>query len=278
MVDEALIAAIKRKSNLLRAVLDERSRRVWAATEASALGHGGMVAVAKATGLSERTIRRGYQDVQSLRPAHARSPARQRRPGGGRQLLQTHDPALMAALEALVAPTTRGDPMSPLRWTCKSTRKWAQALRRQGPPSRPTTVAHLLPALGYSVQGTRKTQDGRAHPDRDAQFPYINTQVKAFQKAGQPVISVDAKKKECVGDFAMAGQAYHPQGHPEQVRVHHCPDPLFGKVCPSGVYDMTAKTGWVSVGIDHDTAQCAVASIRRWWVHMGHTLYPQAGK
>jgi hypothetical protein len=232
MVDESLIDAIKRKCKLLCAVLDERSRRLWAATEASELGYGGIVAVAKATGLSERTIRRGYQDVQPLRPARALSPGRQRRPGGGRKPLQTHDPALMAAMEALVEPTTRGDPMSPLRWTCKSTRKLAQALRSQGHPSSHTTVAHLLTDLGYSLQGTRKTQEGRTHPDRDAQFHSINTQVKAFQKAGQPVISVDAKKKEFVGDFANAGQEYQLQGHPEQVRVHNFPDPLLGKVCP----------------------------------------------
>jgi hypothetical protein len=278
MVDEVIIDAIKRKYQLLCAVLDERSRRLWAATEASELGYGGIVAVAKATGLSERTIRRGYQDVQSLRPTRVLSPGRQRCPGGGRKPLQTHDPALMAALEALVEPTTRGDPMSPLRWTCKSTRKLAQALRSQGHPSSHTTVAHLLTELGYSLQGTRKTQEGRAHPDRDAQFHYINTQVKAFQKAGQPVISVDAKKKELVGDFAIAGQEYHLHGHPEQVRVHNFPDPLLGTVCPYGVYDMTTNTGWVSVGIDHDTAQFAVASIRRWWGHMGRALYPKAGK
>lgn len=278
MIDEPIIDAIKRKYKLLCAALDERSHRLWAATEANELGYGGMVAVAKATGLSERTIRRGYQDLQPLTPAREASPGRRRRRGGGRKPLQAHDPELMAALEALVEPTMRGDPMAPLRWTCKSTRKLAQALRSQGHPSSHSTVAHLLTDLGDSLQGTRKTQEGSAHPDRDAQFHSINKQVKAFQKASQPVISVDAKKKELVGDFAISGREYQPQGHPEQVRVPHCPDPVLGKICPYGVYDMTTNTGWVSVGIDHDTAQFAVASIRRWWVHMGQALYPKAGK
>jgi hypothetical protein len=196
MIDEPIIDAIKRKYKLLCAALDERSRRLWAATEANELGYGGIVAVAKATGLSERTIRRGYQALQPLTPAREPSPGRRRRRGGGRKPLQAHDPERMAALEALVEPTMRGDPMSPLRWTCKSTRKLAQALRSQGHPSSHSTVAHLLTDLGYSVQGTRKTQEGSAHPDRDAQFHSINKQVKAFQKASQPVISVEAKKKE----------------------------------------------------------------------------------
>lgn len=278
MIDESMINAIKRKYELLYTALDERSRRLWAATEASELGHGGMVAVAHATGLSERTIRRGYHDLQSLTPVRGPSPGRLRRQGGGRKPLQTQDPALIVALEALVEPTTRGDPMSPLRWTCKSTRKLAQALTSHGHAISHTTVAHLLTALGYSVQRTRKTQEGRAHRDREAQFHYINRQVQAFQKAGQPVISVDAKKKELVGDFTMAGQEYQPQGHPEPVRIHDFPDPGLGNVCPYGVYDMTANTGWVSVGMDHDTAQFAVTSIRRWWAPMGQALYPAARK
>lgn len=278
MVNKPIIDAIKRKYKLLCAVLDERSRRLWAATEASALGYGGMVAVAKATGLSARTIRRGYQDLQPLTSAREPSPGRMRRLGGGGKPLQAHDPELVAALEALVEPTTRGDPMAPLRWTCKSTRKLAQALRSQGHPSSHTTVAHLVTELGDGLQGTRQTQEGSAHPDRDAPFHSINTQGKAFQKASQPVISVDATQKECVGDLAIPGREYQPQGHPERVRVHDFPDPVGGKMCPYGVYDMTTHTGWVSVGSDHDTAQCAVASIRRWWVHMGQALYPKAGK
>ena len=234
------------------------------------------MAVARATGLSERTIRRGYQELQNPLSAVGPLTGRRRRPGGGRVSLRTHDSALLAALEALVEPTTRGDPMSPLRWTCKSTRKLAKALTGQGHPISHTAVAQLLATLDYSLQGTRKTQEGGTHPDRDAKFRYINQQVKAFQQAGQPVISVDAKKKELVGDFAMAGREYQPHGQPERVRVYDFPDPALGKVCPYGVYDMTTNTGWVSVGIDHDTAQFAVASIRRWWEHMGRPLYAQA--
>lgn len=273
MIDEPMINTIKRKYDLLRAELDERGRRLWAATEASELGHGGMVAVARATGLSERTIRRGYQELQNPPCAVGLLSGRRRRPGGGRSALQAQDPELLAALEALVEPTTRGDPMSPLRWTCKSTRKLAKALTGQGHRISHPAVAHWLAKLDYRLQGTRKTQEGGTHPDRDAQFRYINQQVKAFQQAGQPVISVDAKKKELVGDFAMAGREYQPHGRPERVRVYDFPDPELGKVCPYGVYDMTTNAGWVSVGIDHDTAPFAVASIRRWWVHMGRPLY-----
>jgi hypothetical protein len=276
--EEPMINAIKRKYDLLGAELEERSRRLWAATEASELGHGGIVVVARATGLSERTIRRGCQELHNRSSSVGPLFGRRRRPGGGRRALKVHDPALLAALEALVEPTTRGDPMSPLRWTCKSTRKLAKALTSQGHPISHTAVAHLLTALDYSLQGTRKTQEGGSHPDRDAQFRYINKQVQAFQKAGQPVISVDAKKKELVGDFAIAGREYQPHGQPERVRVYDFPDPVLGKVCPYGVYDMTTNTGWVSVGIDHDTAQFAVASIRRWWLHMGRPLYADARK
>jgi len=278
MIDESLINAIKRKHNLLCSELDERGRRLWAAAEASELGHGGIVAVAKATGLSERTIRRGYHDLHHRPPSPGLVSGRMRRPGGGRRPVEAHAPEVLTALEALVDPTTRGDPMSPLRWTCKSTRKLAQALTRQGHAISHTTVAHLLTGLGYSLQGTRKTQEGKSHPDRDTQFHYINKRVQAFQRHGQPVISVDAKKKELVGDFANAGREYQPQGSPERVRVYDFPEPGLGKVCPYGVYDMTTNTGWVSVGIDHDTAQFAVASIRRWWMQMGLSLYPRARK
>lgn len=273
-----MINAIKQKYDLLGAELDERGRRLWAAAEASELGHGGMVAVARATGLSERTIRRGCQELHNQLTSVGPSLDRRRCPGGGRRPLQAHDPELLAALEALVEPTTRGDPRSPLRWTCKSTRKLARTLTHQGHPISHTAVAHLLTALDYSLQGTRKTQEGGSHPDRDTQFHYINKQVKAFQKAGQPVISVDAKKRELVGDFDIAGREYQPQGHPERVRVYDFLDAKLGKVCPYGVYDMTTNTGWVSVGIDHDTAQFAVASIRRWWLHMGRSLYADARK
>jgi DNA-binding phage protein len=191
-----MINAIKRKYGLWRGELDERGRRRWAATEASELGHGGMVAVARATGLSERTIRRGYQELQNPLSSVGPLTGRRRCPGGGRSALRAHDPQLLAALEALVEPTTRGDPMSPLRWTWKSTRKLAKALTGQGHRISHTTVAHLLAALDYRLQGTRKTQEGDSHPDRDAQFRYINQPVKGFQQAGQPVISGDAKKQE----------------------------------------------------------------------------------
>jgi hypothetical protein len=187
-----------------------------------------------------------------------------------------HDPALVAALEALVDPVTRGDPMSPLRWTCKSTRKLAEELTGQGHPVSRTTVAQVLEALGYSLQGTRKTQAGRAHPARNAQFEYINRQVQAFQQRGQPVVSVDAKKKELVGQFANAGREYQPKGQPERVRVYDFVDKKLGKANPYGVYDLTANAGWVSVGTDHDTAQFAVETLRRWWHHMGASAYPGA--
>lgn len=278
MINELVIDAIKRKYTLLRSEFNERSRRLWAATEASELGHGGIMAVARATGLSERTIRRGYRELHPRIPARGLSSGHMRRPGSGRKPLEVHAPEVVAALEALVDPTTRGDPMSPLRWTCKSTYKLAQALTNQGHRISHTTVAHLLKTLGYSLQGTRKLQEGKSHPDRDAQFSYINKQVKAFQRAGQPVISVDAKKKELVGDFAHAGRDYQPKGQPERVRVYDFADPVLGKVCPYGVYDLTTNTGWVSVGLDHDTAQFAVASIRRWWINMGRPLYADAHK
>jgi hypothetical protein len=201
-----------------------------------------------------------------------------RRQGGGRKPLTTLDRELVAALEALVEPTARGNPMSPLRWTCKSTRRLATELHRQGHPISHTKVAQLLERLGYSLQGTRKVREGASHPDRNAQFAYINQQVKAFQQAGQPVVSVDAKKKELVGDFANKGREYRPKGQPPAVRIYDFPDKELGKVCPYGVYDLTRNQGWVSVGTDHDTAQFAVESLRRWWYHMGRKVYPQAAK
>ena len=210
------------------------------------------------------------------RTATGHGERRTRHIGGGRKPLPVIDPSLVAALEALVDPTARGDPMSPLRWTCKSTRKLAKALSVQGHEVSHTRVAQLLADLDYSLQSTRKNLEGVSHPDRDTQFRYINRCVKVFQRAGQPVISVDAKKKELVGAFANAGHEYQPQGQSEQVRTYDFPDSQLGKVCPYGVYDSTHNRGWVSVGIDHDTAQFAVESIRRWWRHMGKECYPQA--
>jgi len=276
MIDTGIIEILRRKFTHLASELSERGRRRWAASEALELGHGGIKVVAQATGLGERTIRRGCQELRHEQAPASLAGRRIRHPGGGRKPLQTHDPALASALEALVDPTTRGDPMSPLRWTCKSTRKLATALQGQGHQVSHTTVAQLLADLDYSLQGTRKTLEGAAHPDRDAQFRYINRCVKVFQRAGQPVISVDAKKKELVGPFAHGGRDYQPQGQPERVRTHDFPDKHLGKICPYGVYDPTHNCGWVSVGIDHDTAQFAVESIRRWWWHMGKVAYPQA--
>lgn len=268
--------SLRQKYEWLHAELDERGRRLWAASEALALGRGGMARVARATGLAESTIRRGQQEL--LRPAEAAGHGRRRvrQPGGGRKQVVAEDPAMVTALEALVEPTARGDPRSPLRWTCKSTRKLAAELTRQGHPVSHTTVAQLLAGLDYSLQGTRKTKEGASHPDRNAQFAYINQQVQAFQRRGQPVVSVDAKKKELVGDFANRGREYQPKGHPEQVRVYDFVDKDLGKALPYGIYDLTANCGWVSVGSDHDTAQFAVATLRRWWQQMGRKVYRQA--
>jgi len=276
MIDVTVIDGIKRKFNRLESELDERGRRCWAANEALELGHGGIKAVAQATGLGERTIRRGCEEMRRVRPTTGHDKRRVRHSGGGRKSLPAIDPDLVTALEALVDPNTRGAPMSPLRWTCKSTRKLAKALAEQGHEVSHTRVAQLLAGMDYSLQGTLKTLDEASHPDRNNQFRYINRCVKVFQHAGQPVISVDAKKKELVGNFANAGREYHPEGQPEQVRIYDFPDLQLGKVCPYGVYDPTHNQGWVSVGIDHDTAQFAVESIRRWWEHMGKECYSQA--
>ena len=277
MIDTTIIEGLKRKYARLYEELDERGRRHWAVSEALELGHGGIRAVAQATGLSERTIYRGCAEIREGKKRSPKEEARRvRNRGGGRKTLQSGDEGLIKALEALVEPTTSGDPMSPLRWTCKSTRTLAQTLTEQGHQVSHSKVADLLSELHYSLQGNRKSLEGQAHPDRDAQFRYINRCVKVFQKAGQPVISVDAKKKELVGPFANKGREYRPKQQPEQVRTHDFPDPQLGKVCPYGVYDLTHNSGWVNVGIDHDTAQFAVESIRRWWTSMGQALYGQA--
>jgi len=248
MTNSDVIDSLNRKFNRIKVELNERGRRLWAACEALELGHGGIKAVAQATGLGERTVRRGCKEVrQEVVPSVHKQKARNQ--GAGRKPLAEHDSGLIAALEALVEPTTRGDPMSPLRWTCKSTRKLAKALTDQGHKVSHTKVAHLLEDLDYSLQSIRKTQEGTSNPDRDAQFRYINRCVKAFQRAGQPVISVDAKKKELVGDFANKGREYQPKGKPEKARTHDFVDKKLGKVCPYGVYDMTDNQGWVSVGI-----------------------------
>src|SRR5919108_1891745 len=269
---------IAAKFAILSPLLDERARRLWAAVEARAIGRGGIRHVAEATGLSRATIRAGFQELaHPVSPATSQAPGeRVRRPGGGRKPLHAHDPHLIRALETLVDPGTRGDPMSLLRWTCKSAAKLAAALQTQGHAVSERTVNRLLHDLGYSLQANRKMLEGRAHPDRDAQFHYINRRAKAFQKQGQPVISVDTKKKELVGQFRHGGREGPPQGQPEEVQRHDFPDKVLGKVIPYGVYDEATNSGWVSVGIDHDTAEFAVETVRRWWRHMGSEVYPQA--
>lgn len=278
MVSPEIIQALSNKYDLLQSELDERSRRLWAATEAIGIGHGGVKAVARATGIAESTIRIGKNELkQGTLSAETPEAARRiRRKGAGRKPLTAGDVSLIAALDALVEPTARGDPMCPLRWTCKSTRKLADELRRQGHRISHTKVSQLLQEMGYSLQGTRKAKEGSAHPDRNAQFEYIDSRVRSFHRAGQPVISVDAKKKELIGDFANKGKEYQPQGRPERVRVHDFMDKELGKITPYGVYDLLTNTGWVSVGVDRDTGQFAVESIRRWWLRMGSKSYPKA--
>jgi Rhodopirellula transposase DDE domain len=251
--------------------LDERGRRLVAAAEAFAAGYGGIAAVAMATGMAPSTIGRGLKELAQDEPSE-----RVRRPGAGRKPAICKDPTLLADLEALVEPTTRGDPESPLRWTCRSVRRLAQALQAQGHEVSRTLVAELLNAAGYSLQANRKTKEGDSHPDRDAQFARINSQVAAALAEKQPVISVDTKKKELVGDFRNNGREYRPQGNPEAVRVHDFLIKELGRAVPYGVYDLAANSGWVSVGVDHDTAAFAVNSIRQWWQAVGRARYPEA--
>lgn len=277
-MQNSITQAIAAKFAILSPLLDERARRLWAAVEARAIGRGGISQVAEATRLSRATIRAGLQEL--ARPVAATPPQatgeRLRRRGGGRKPLGAHDSHLVRALETLLDPVTRGDPMSLLRWTCKSAAKLAAALQTQGHRVSERTVNRLLHDLGYRLQANRKTLEGRAHPDRDAQFQYINRRAKACQKQGHPVVSVDTKKKELVGQFRNGGRDWHPQGQPEEVQVHDFPDKVLGKVIPYGVYDEATNTGWGSVGIDHDTAEFAVETVRRWWRHMGSKVYPRA--
>jgi hypothetical protein len=275
MHDAAVIERMRQKYLTMAPVLDERSRRLWAATEALQLGWGGVTCVAAASGLSRTTIAVGLRELRERTPDEAPGP-RIRRPGGGRKHLIDTDLSLWAALDALVEPDTRGDPETPLRWTCKSTRRLAEELRRQGHPISARTVEAVLYDMGYSLQANRKTREGAAHPDRNAQFEYISGQVRRLQKRGQPVVSVDTKKKELVGDFKNPGQEWRPQGEPEQVRTHDFQDPALGKVIPYGVYDLTNNQGWVSVGIHHDTAHFAARAIGRWWRDMGSQRFPRA--
>ena len=264
---------LKKKFAALELMLNERTRRLLAAAEAQALGHGGIAMVVRATGVPRSTIARGIKELES---PHALEDWRIRRPGGGRKKLVEKDPTLMADLEGLVEPTSRGDPESPLRWTCKGVRKLTRELRAMGHCVSRTVVAGLLHEAGYSLQANRKTTEGAAHPDRNAQFEHINRRVRRQQRARQPVVSVDTKKKELVGDFKNGGREWRPQGEPEPVRVHDFMIPQKGKAVPYGAYDLTRNAGWVSIGIDHDTATFAVNTIRRWWRTMGKATYAHA--
>jgi DNA-binding phage protein len=274
------IEAVRAKFDLLYPLMTERLRRQWAACEAQTLGRGGITVVAEATGLSRTTIWTGLREIRQRaeRPQDDLPPDRVRAAGGGRHLLAENDPALLQALDALVEPTTRGDPQSPLRWTCLSTRHLAKTLSGQGHDVSHQTVALLLDELGYSLQANRKTREGQNHPDRNAQFEYIDQKVRTFQRQGQPVVSVDAKKKELVGDFRNSGREYRPNRDPEKVRSKDFPDKKLGKVVPEGVYDLSRNEGWVSVGIDHDTAEFAKMSLGRWWQEMGSLVYPEADR
>jgi hypothetical protein len=273
MATSTIVEKVRRKYHSLAPLLNERQRRLWAAAESREIGWGGITAVVLATGLSQTTIGVGLKELQGpLDPTASRV----RRPGGGRRAAAAQDQSLLTDLEALVDPVTRGDPQSPLRWTCKSTRKLAGQLQQRGHRVGYRTVATLLGRMGYRLQSNRKTREGASHPDRNAQFEHINDQVRRFQRRGQPVVSVDAKKKELVGDFKNGGREYQPQGRPEEVKVHDFQDKELGKAIPYGVYDLTANEGWVSVGIDHDTARFAAETLRRWWANMGSKVYPTA--
>lgn len=266
MEDANVVEWIRTKYLAVIPELNERGKRCWAAAEARSLGWGGITAVAQATGLSDRTIRTGIKELDhpSDRPS-----TRQRKPGAGRRRREAEYPKLKNALENLIEPTTRGHPMSPLRWTCKSTRTLARELNRQGFNIGSTKVGQLLRAQGYSLQSNRKDVEGKQHPDRDAQFQHIAKRIRALQRTGQPAISVDTKKKEPLGNLKNQGKTYRPKGDPTKVKTHDFPDPKLGKVVPYGVYGLSHNEAGVSVGISHDTAEFAVVAINRWWTRMG---------
>lgn len=268
---------VEKYGNLSR-MMNEKLRRHWAACEAMSLGRGGITAVSHATGLSPTTIGKGMREIREDFPelAETASAERIRQPGGGRRLLKQSATGLESDLKQLVDATTRGEPTSPLLWTSKSTRKLAEELQGKGYKVSYRTVARMLHKLGYSLQANRKTREGKQHPDRDAQFQHINKKVRSFQRRGQPVISVDAKKRELVGDFKNGGCEWQPKGSPKKVRTHDFKDKDLGIAIPYGVYDQTRNDGWVSVGIDRNTAEFAVESIRRWWRRMGVKTYPDA--
>jgi len=263
---------LQRKFASILPNLDERQRRLLAAAEARSLGYGGIGRVSWASGISHTAIRRALKQLDAPPPPAGHV----RRPGGGRKKVRDKDPAILSALEELIAPETRGDPMSPLRWTCKSTRQLAEALAQRGFAVSHRVGGELLHHLGYSLQANAKMREGKQSPDRDAQFRYISKTSGRYIAAGWPVISVDTKKKELIGDFKNAGREWQPQGHPEEVQVHDFPDPRVGKAIPSGVYDVAFNDGYVIIGTTHDTPDFAVAAIRRWWLDVGRHRYPQA--
>jgi transposase len=277
MTDVAVIEWIQSKYKNLRGDLNERARRRWSAVEALSLGRGGIAAVAAATGISDRTIRNG---IRELREGDAPPEGRQRRTGGGRKTIKEMDPKLLGALEGLVEPTTRGDPGSPLKWTCKSTRELATELTKSGHTVSHTTVSELLKHAGYRLQANRKTIEGKQHPDRDAQFRHISRRIRSQQRVGQPALSVDTKKKEIIGIFKNPGRIWRPKGKPIEVQTHDFPEKdeegKTIKAVPYGVYDIGRNEAWVNVGVTHDTAQFAVASIRLWWRRLGRRRYPTA--
>lgn len=265
--------SVARRYAVLRPHLSEFQRRLWLGAEAAELGPGGVAVVSAATGVAADTVRRGRTEADDgVDPGVGRS----RRPGGGRKRAETHDEQLVAAFESLIDPVTRGDPMSPLRWTSKSIRGLTAALREKGHRVSDFVVRRLLAERGYSLQANAKTTEGGQHVDRDAQFVYLNDQAQAHLASGDPVISVDAKKKELVGAYKNGGREWHPAGRPEQVKVHDFIDPVLGKANPYGIYDVGADTGWVSVGTDHDTAAFAVHTIGTWWAQVGSVLHPAA--
>jgi transposase len=277
MQDESKLLQLEAKYRSLVPLMDERMRRQWAAAEARAYGWGGVRAVSSVTGMSPNTLAKGLAELAAREEdPETQLDARLRRMGGGRKRRSEADPELVQTLERLVEPSTRGDPESALRWTCKSTTRLAMELTQQGHAVSPRTVGRLLNASGYSLQSNRKTKAGADHPDRNAQFEHINTMVNRFQQRGQPVISVDTKKKELVGQFRNGGREWQPKGEPEEVRVHDFMDQDLGKAIPYGVYDLSENQGWVSVGIDHDTARFAAEAIRRWWRKMGSKRYRNA--
>jgi len=275
------VEGIRRKFRALGPVMDERLTRLWAAAEAESMGRGGITVVSEVTGLDRNAIARGVREVQEIRRKPPTAPPgsqRVRRAGAGRPRLTKTDLTLLSDLDSLVEPTTRGDPESPLRWTCKSVVKVTDELKAMGHEISPSKVCELLKEQGYSLQAPRKTREGNQHPDRNAQFEHINAQVKAFARKNQPVVSIDTKKKELVGDFKNGGREWHTAGEPIPVRVHDFIDKQLGKAIPYGIYDLARNEGWVNVGVDHDTAEFAVASLGRWWRSMGKRAYPSANE